>query len=188
MANDLEQIAKTIENIQFAINAPFWTNYDFWIGIVIGLASVVFSVMAFVEARRAKRAATEAGKTVKIQTITIELMEISQKLDRMRLDIHFDEARDLLTEISRRIRRIISPFQKDTGLCEPINSLREALDSAKTSLNSVRPSGSSEIPEAPHAVYYAIEGDFASISNFVADLLGLFENKSINFGDDDDNT
>lgn len=164
------------------LNAPFWYSVSFWISTVIGLLALFFSILAFVEARKAKRAATEAGRTVKIQTITIELTEVSQRLDRLETEIPFNEARDLLNEISRRLRRIISPFQNDIDLQETITALRQALDSAKKSLNDVRPTDVGQEQKAPHAVYNAIEAYFSTINSLVADLLGLFEKKTINLG------
>jgi|ERR1043166_200023 hypothetical protein len=166
------------------LSEPFYSKFDFWISIAIGLGGVLFSVMAFMEARRAKHAATEAGKTVKIQTITIDLTEISQRLDRLKPDIRFSEARDLLAEITRRLRRVVSPFQKDPEVGEPIKVLLSVLTSTKTSLNAVRPADPSKESETPYAVYNAIEADFAAINNSVADLLGLFEKKTIDFGDE----
>lgn len=149
---------------------------------------MAFSIAAFVEARNAKRAATEIGRVVKIQTTTIELTEISQKLDRIQPTIHFNEARDLLGEISRRLRRVVSPFSKDSELKESISSLRAALVEAQASLKAVRPADPAKELEAPYAIYYGIEDHFTIINNCVADLLGLFEKQTINFGDDDVDT
>ena len=171
-----------------AIKSPMWSflnKPDFWIGIIIGAVGIIFSGLAFIEARRAKVAATKAERTVKIQTIAIELTEVCQKLDKLRRDIHFDEARDLLTEISRKIRRFISPFQNEHGLENTITTLVEALDNAKKSLNAVRPDAAIEEAEATNAVYNAIEGDFATINNSVAALIGLLEKKTMDFGDAD---
>jgi hypothetical protein len=146
----------------------------------------VYSILAFFEARQAKRAATEAGKTVKIQTVTLEFSDIRPKLDRLKLEINFDEAHDLLNEVNWRLRRLTSPFEKDAQLAPKIIALREALDKAQGSLNNVRPTDLSK-EEVPHTVYYAMVGDFAAINNSLADLLGLFEKKTINFGEDDAN-
>jgi hypothetical protein len=183
MFSDPQQIEDTVSLILRVISKPFWQKLEFWITIVIAVTGVIFSILAFAEARKAKRAATEAGRTVKIQTITIELTEVSQKLDKLRPNIPFNEARDMLTEISRRLRRIISPFQADPDLKCHIDTLREVLTGAKESLNSVRPTDPAN-EETPYTVYYAIESDFASINDCVADLLGLFEKKTINIGDD----
>jgi hypothetical protein len=49
----------------------------------------------------------------------------------------------------------------------------------------VRPTDPAKETEAPRAVYFAVEGNFANINNCVADLLGLFERETFDFGDDD---
>ena len=174
-----------IDQVLEQLQRPFWQHADFWIATAIGTAGLIFSILAFVEARRAKRAATAAGRTVKLQTVTIELTEIAQKLDKMQPEIRFNEARDLLAEVSRRLRRATSPFAKDSELSTAIAVTREALQAAQASLKAVRPTDPSKEVEAPRAVYYAIEDNFATINNSVADLLGLFEKETIDFGDDD---
>ena len=174
-------IARALQISQYS----FWERADFWISVAIGLAGLVFAALAFIEARRAKEAATRAGQTVKLQTITIELTEIAQKLDRIQPEIRFNEARDLLAEISRRLRRVISPYADDKVLGASVAAARDALRVAQNSLKSVRPANPEKEGDVPQAVYYAIEGDFATINNCVADLLGLFENKTLNLGDDD---
>lgn len=184
MTNDPSQVQALLNSIQTAVQSSFWKHGDFWIGTLLGIAGLVFSLLAFVEARRAKHAATEAGKTVKIQTVTIELSEIQPKLDKLHPEIKFDEARDLLNEITRRLRRVISPFERDQAFADKITALRDILDRTKESLNKVRPSDPTKA-EVPRAVYFAIESDFAAISNVVADLSGLFEKQTINFGDED---
>jgi hypothetical protein len=182
--NDLQRMSALLDSIQKAVEIPFWQHFDFWIALILGVAGLYFSILAFIEARKAKHAATEAGKTVKIQTITIELSDILPKLDKLQPEINFNEARDLLNEITRRLRRVVSPFEKDAALCDKISALREALDKTKESLNKVRPTDPTK-DEIPRTVYYAVESDFATINNAVADLLGLFEKKTINFGDED---
>jgi hypothetical protein len=188
MTNDITQLLQEITAMRATLAAPFWHSLDFWISTLIGGGSVLFSLLAFLEARKAKAAATEAGRTVKIQTITIELTEISQRLDKLGMEIQFNEARDMINELSRRLRRLISPFQDEEGLSDTIVSLKEALLGVKNSLNDVRPTDQSEDEQAPHSVYYAIEGDLATINGLVADLLGLFEKRTIKIGDRNDNT
>src|SRR2546427_3351553 len=184
MTNDFQSITNTLRLLVDNVQKPYWGKAEFWAAALIGILGVIvsaiglyYSVKAFKEAREAKHAATEAGKTVKIQTITIELTEILQKLDKLQPQIQFSDARDLLTEISRRLRRLTSPFQKDPELLDTINALRAALTSASNSLNSVQPSDPNDAAEAPLAVYNATQGAFASISNTTADLLGLCEKK-----------
>ncbi len=146
---------------------------------------VIFSILAFREARKAKRAATAAGRSVKLQTVVIELTEISQKLDRVQPDVTYSEARDLLSEVARRFHRAVSPFARETKLAGAIDLALQALQAAQTALKSVRPTDltKEEDESALSAVYFAIEENFATINNLVADLIGLFERQTFDFGD-----
>jgi hypothetical protein len=74
---------------------PSSFDLKFWANFVATLVGVLFAWLAFGQARLAKELAAEAGKTVKIQTITIELTEIVQRLDRLEYGLSFSEARDL---------------------------------------------------------------------------------------------
>lgn len=173
-----EEINKLAE----AVSPAFYTAPEFWIGVIIGLASVVFSVLAFIEARAAKKAASEAGKTVKIQTITIELTEIAQRLDKLDFDLSFSEARDLLNEVGRRLRRLIAPFQANEDMSDACDNLKEALEEAKRALEEVRPqSQDADLPE--NSVYFATQGHFANVSSLVAEIMGLFEKRTIEVND-----
>jgi hypothetical protein len=188
MTNEIEALIQKFVSLQSVLDSPFWKDPAFWITLLVTLAGVVFAILAFIEARKAKAAATEAGKTVKIQTVAIELTEISQRLDILGMEIRFNEARDLLNEISRKLRRLVSPFQTDPELKETVASLKEALNSAKNSLNDVRPTEPLEEEQPPNAVYYAIEADLANINGFVADMLGLLEKKTIDLGEHHEKT
>ncbi|KAB0665683.1 hypothetical protein F6V25_08150 [Oryzomonas japonica] len=185
MPTDPGHIETLLKSIISGINVPFWVKGDFWIFLVIGVFGLLFSVMAFIEARRAKQAATEAARNVRIQTITIDLTELSQRLDKLSPDIKFTEARDMMAEMSRRIRRLTSPFKSDNGLSEPVNLLWEALSNAKQSLKAVKPANIELESETPLAVYNAIESDISDINDRIADVLGLLERRTIDFGDND---
>jgi hypothetical protein len=173
------------------LEAPFWKHADFWISSTIGISGVLVSFLAYrqaekatIEAEKAKQAATEAGKTVKLQTMAVELSEVNQKLDRVQPGIKFNVAKDLFNETSRRLRRVIAPFADHPNLHEAIEAVRTALETTQASLKQVRPGDPAKEGEAPDAVYYGVEDNFATINNCVADLLGLVE-KHTNFGDDD---
>lgn len=160
-------------------STPFWQHPDFVISTAIGIIGLGFTVWAVLEARAAKKAAIEAGRTVKMHTVAIELMEISQRLDSLDFTIDFPDARDFLNAVNRKLRRLIAPFQNYPEFEESVASIRESLTNAKASLNGVR-----QQPGAPAAnpgvVYNAIEADLATISGYVADLLGHMETKSVN--------
>lgn len=166
-----------IEQLSY-LNVPFWEKMDFWIFLLIAIASLAASIKAFLEAREAKLAANEAGTTVKIQTITIELSEIILKLDKLDLDIEFATARDFLNEINRRVRRLTSPFSQDEEYETKITSIKKCLTDCKDSLDNVRPIQNSE-NFVDNAVYHAIETHFAELSGHLAELMGLFEKRTI---------
>jgi len=178
MSPDGQSTDAIIKQILATLESSFWTHAEFWITTIIGLAALGFSWAAFTEAKKAKQAAVEAGRTVKIQTITIDLTEIAQKLNKLEPTITFSDARDLLNEISSRLRRVMSPFSNDPDLKSTIQSLRDALATAKTSLDAVRPLDPSKEQETPRAVYNAVQSELANINSIVADLTGLFESKS----------
>lgn len=187
------QINRLLESVQ----APFWHRPEFWIflilsigGLVVSAVGLWYSMRAFeeaqqakVEAKQAKAAAREAGKTVRVQTVAIELGEISQKLERLQPDILFSEARELLNEVSRKLLRAVSPYAEDPALKAKVSSVRAAIEAAQASMKGVRPTpGAAEVPGS---VYNGIEADFASINNLVAELLGLFETRSFDSGETD---
>jgi len=163
------------------LETPFYSTPEFWISTIIGLAGLWFSIRAFREAQAARQAAVEAGTTVKMQTVTIELTEISQRLDSLDPDIDYPQARDLLNEISRRLRRLVSPFEKVEDLGDKIQELKRALEDAKQALSRVRPSDFDDFDDSlsPQSVYFGTESFFSAISGLVADLMGLFEKRAI---------
>jgi Flp pilus assembly protein TadG len=183
MQVDLQTAVSQLNEI---VQRPFWSRLDFWIGIisiVVSTGGLIYAIRAFYEAKRATRAATAAGRTVRLQTVAIELSEIIQKLERLQADIRFTEAQELLNEVSRRLRRFVSPFSDDNKLSPSITLCLSALDGAQKSLNGVRPTDPSKAGELPGVVYWAVQGDFATINSSVAALQGLFEKESFHFGD-----
>ena len=159
------------------LNVPFWKTFDFWLFLIIGLLSLIASIKAFIEAKAAKTAANHAGQTVKIQTITIELSEIIQKLDKLETNIEFSDARDFLSEINRRIKRLTSPFKKVEDYEEIITLIYETLDITKESLTEVRPLDNETIVD--NAVYFAVEKHFSDLGGQLAELMGYFEKRTI---------
>jgi hypothetical protein len=171
------------EQLTQATRPTFYTTADFWIMLLIGTAALVFSILAFLEARKAKKAAFEAGRAVKLQTITVELAEIALKLDHLNLDLDFVQARDLLNEVSRRLRRWIAGFASDPNFREAVTNLITILDSGQVALEEVRPRDNNLGALPPNAVYFAMQGIFATISARVAQLMGLFEEHTRPQGD-----
>lgn len=170
-----DEISKLSEKLVIS----FYQDWGFWIGVFLSLIGILFSVKAFIEAKKARQAALEAGRTVKIQTVTIELTEIAQRLDKLNYDLNFSDARDLLNEISRRLRRLIAPFQSSDDFLTVCCELKTALEDARVALDGVRPADNQAAGLPPNAVYFATQGHFSIISALVAEITGLFEKRNI---------
>lgn len=178
MSNEIifnEVILKLAEKLSI----PFYLEGSFIIGALLSSVGILFSLLAFVEAKKARKAAIEAGKTVKIQTITIELTEISHKLDKLDFELKFTEARDLLNEISRKIMRLIAPFQSTDEFSDACINLKVALEAARMALEEVKPIDNQLDSLPPNTVYFATQGHFFTINILVAEILGLFEKRNI---------
>jgi hypothetical protein len=172
-----------IQQLTARLPGPFWKDAGFWTSLGVGVAGLIFSILAWIEAKRAKVAAFAAGRTVKLQTVAIELSEIGQRLDRVQPGIRFSEARDLLADTSRRVHRATSPFAREEVLNGSITAALQAVSEAQSALKAVRPEPGGE-EQAPDAVYYGIEAACTQISACVADLIGLFEKQTFNFGEE----
>jgi adenine C2-methylase RlmN of 23S rRNA A2503 and tRNA A37 len=168
------EILEVIEKIDY----PFWKRTDFWIFLVLAIGSLYASIKAFIEAKQAKIAANEAGRTVKIQTITIELSEVIQRLDRLDVEIDFSTARDLLNETNRRVRRLIAPFKEDLEYKSLIVSIITTLSDSKTALLQVKPIDQDKVV-VKSTVYYSIESNFSELTGLLAELMGKFEERTI---------
>src|SRR6266566_5145519 len=111
MAGPFRMTDPQLEQIQKIFQVPFWHHGDFWISTGIGIVGLGFTMWAVLAATAAKRAAVAAGRTVKMQTVAIELMEICQKLDSLDPAILFPDARDFLNGVNTKLRRLIAPFE-----------------------------------------------------------------------------
>jgi preprotein translocase subunit SecF len=162
------------------LNENFWQHTEFWIFLIIGVLSLIASVMAFWQAKRAKEAAFQAGTTVKIQTITIELTELVQKLDKLDAKIDYPTARDFLNEISRKIIRLIAPFKEHDDYKNTINKIYEIISKTKKGLELVKPIDKEKnVDFALQSIYYAIESNFSDLSILLAEIIGLFEKRTL---------
>src|SRR5437867_4141347 len=129
-----------LAEIQQTLQSPFWQNHgDFWIGTLIGVIGLGFTIWAVWAATGAREAALKAGRTVKMQTVAFELMGLAHELDTLDPEILFPPARDFLNRVNFKLRRLIAPFQDEAELGPFVTSIRDSLMAAKTALNGVRP-------------------------------------------------
>lgn len=166
-----------LETIVEILNNPFYKKWDFWISLIVGGLGVGFSILAFIEAKAAKKAASDMAKTVKVQTITIELTEIIQGLDKLDYSLDFVTARDRLSEINRKLRRLLAPFQNSEDISQNCVDLKQALDNARSALDGLVPSDNSN--DVPNAIYFGLQSHFGNISSQVAEILGLLEKRNL---------
>jgi hypothetical protein len=184
VTNQLRLIFVKLDELKPLLHPSPWAQIAYWFAVAVSGAGVWFSLLAFKEAKSARRAAVNAGKTVKIQTITTELGEISQRLERLEIEINFEQARDFLNEITRRLRRLVAPLEKEQDFVNAVASLKTALNEAKTSLNAVRPASAADSQgAAPNAVYNAVEANFSAINGLVADIMGLCDQYNLPHGE-----
>lgn len=166
-----------------APESPYYERADFWISTALGAGGIFFSILAFFEARNASVAARAAGKTVKIQTIVIELSEISQRLDGIDLNLDYGYARELLQDAARRLRRQLAAIQDDEDVHNVVVELFQLLDAAKSALATVRPASTGSTNAAPPSplasVFYAMESHFGAVNAKLAELTGLLEKRTI---------
>lgn len=170
------------DTILQVVSQPFWQKLDFWIFLFIGLVGLVFSVMAYREAVSAKVAAINAGTTVKLQAVVIELTEISQKLDRVDQIQSFYQARDFLSETSRRLVRVTSALEGNDGFSSTCLALRQSIDEARKALQGTMVTDNDGQLIEVGSVYFAIQGNVADINNNIATIIGLIERKTIDVG------
>ena len=182
-AEHVSDVPDYFQRLQDALNKPFWHHIDFWINAILGAAGLWFAIWAYIEARGAKKAAkdaetaaTEAGQFMTMQTVAIELMAISQRLNGLDVGNTYKEVRSFLDEITGKLHRLTSPFQDNDALNPHITNINTALGSFRTELSNVRPAPGAT--PASGQIYYAIEGEAAILNTYVNDLLGQLETKS----------
>lgn len=172
-----QELLKAIANNQ---TTPFYSELSFWISTLIGLLGVYLSFIAFREAREAKKAAKAAGSVVRLQSITIDLTEIIQRLDKLSTELNYSDARDYYNELNRRVRRSVSVLAIDETYSVKSTEILLTLGKIKTNLDGARQSGTVDKTMLEGInLYYAIEGEFSSLSGQLADLCGLLEQKTL---------
>jgi ABC-type Na+ efflux pump permease subunit len=177
---DLQSISATLQRVLQENTTPLYKDAGFWISTILGALGVLISYVAYSEAKKAKEAAKEAATFVKVQTITIELTEILQRLDQLDINISYSSARDFYNEINRRIRRLVAPYEENNLFNQRISDIYLCLDEVKTSLANVKPyrTGEDDL-DAGNSVYYAVESEFSTLSGKLAGLTGLFEQGTV---------
>lgn len=174
-----EQYQEIIKLISKNETVPFYCETSFWISTAIGILGLYLSYKAFSEAKEAKKAAKTAGNFVKKQSITIDLTEIIQRLDKLSTDLNYSDTRDFYNELNRRVRRSIATLSTEKDYIDKTKKILDTLNTIKANLESFRQSSSDQSLLAGVNLYNAIEGEFSNLSGKLADLCGLLEQKTL---------
>lgn len=156
-----------------AVEVGFWETGDFWLFLVLSLMGITLSAIGAWQAYSAKLEAKKAGQTVRIQTITIELSEMCQRLEKLDGKIDYQTARDIHSEVNRKLRRLIAQMDVDTISAVQRTKVDGNLVELKEALNAVRPVG--DAPVIPGAVYFAVENHFTSLIGTLSEMIGELE-------------
>lgn len=177
--NVINEIGLAVTQIQQQLNENFWASPEFLISSAFGVVGLIFSFLAYIEAKKAKQAAIDAGEFFQIQSITIELSEILHSLQSISLDTQYKEARDVLTHVTNKLRRYLASYKNKEAYRDACQKILDSLQYAKKALDDVKPSGSELESSGYGVVYSGIEGSFSNVCGNVSELMGLFERRAI---------
>lgn len=166
----------------------FWTDIDFWIFLVIGLVSLLYSYRSFRqaeeakveaslakdEANEAKNAANRAGKTVKKQTIILAISE-TIKTCQIRGNTSYEDANNELMEISGKVRNIIGLLRPDMGQANVtlFQQIETTLTDVMTEFNLL------DIGVENRVIYSKIRPHLSALAGHLNELQGVIENELI---------
>lgn len=122
----------------------FYQTPDFWIFFVIGGAGLLFSILSWLQAKAAKKAAQNAGRIVKIQDILLDIPEITNLCQQVDIKVDYNAASIQLTTIMGKIAKVIAIFNGDPNLSsnqqpiiQPIQGTIKEIQDILKSLNPV---------------------------------------------------
>ncbi|MDY3319659.1 hypothetical protein PG637_09765 [Riemerella anatipestifer] len=174
-----DKLLSDIEIITQKLNQPFYYDWAFWIGIILSVIGIAISWIAYKEAEKAKEAAFKSGSAVRLQSITIELTEIIQKLDKINTDLDYSSTRDFFNELSRKIRRSVAVISTNPDFKDKTDEIISNLDVIKANLEDVRKTAIKDKSLLEGIdLYFVIEGHFSNLSGNLAELCGILEQKT----------
>ncbi|MDP1802205.1 MAG: hypothetical protein Q8L81_12685 [Bacteroidota bacterium] len=167
----------------------FWTYHlDFWLFLVIGLVSFIYTYRSFrqaeeakveatfakQEATEAKNAANRAGKTVKKQTIILAISD-TIKMCQIRGNISYEDANNELMEISGKVRNIMGLFRQDLGQTHQalFQQIESCISDVTTEFNLL------DVAAEHKTIYTKIRPVLSALAGHLNELQGIIENELI---------
>lgn len=167
---------KILPSILAQVVQSFWQSAGFWILLILVLIIIAALVFFYFEINTRDKNSDRITASSRLQNIMLEYQTIIHKLDQLNIDIEFPEARDLCSEINRRVRRLTAAYKADPEYQEIIAAIHQSLEAIKSSLTDVRPVEMRKLSDT--AVYFAIEAHFSELGGHLSELMGLFEKQS----------
>jgi hypothetical protein len=176
---DISEIAKHVISL-----TDNWKSWQFWIGTGLGVASVIFSIMAFIEAKNAKNAAIKARISLSVRNIENELEVEINLLNSIRSDITYNEMRKICLDLTSKIVRIKEVVDKLKLIDNnDIKKIDQVIDNLSYELSRVRPDF--ENTETTHQIFNGMAIVIADTSQLLSSIVGKIQVKNL-LGDSDD--
>jgi hypothetical protein len=160
-------------------------KFDFYFFLFLTLIGIGFSIASFVEAKRAKIAAQEAGKIVKIQDILLEISEITN-MAFIDINDNYQRASDRIKTFSGKINYIIAILKNEVYIdTAELSDIMETLKAIRNKLNQLNPiiaatiSGGAE-NNISGLIYYSLESDLVNLNAQMNKLAGELHRNIIN--------
>jgi len=163
-----------------------WETIISNVGVVLSLGGLIFSVMAWREAKKAKTAANKAAKGVKRQSIAMDIAEVCQKC-QINFDVGYDDIRSRYNIVNDDVSRILGLYsqqEKEDEDCkkildnEVVNSLKE-INLRLSTFNPIKQETESDSHEDKF-YYYQFSELFSDLSGNLNKFKGALENQLTN--------
>lgn len=176
----IENIKVMMESLIENSNIPFYKLPEFYISNLLGILGIIFSVLSFKEARKAKEAAFKAAQSVKRQSMVIEVLEIS-KICVLEPNMSYVEASNNFNQVTSRIKYVSGFYQDDNSddLKNILKDIESSLEKIRSTLNDSNPVLMPQQANIPNQIYYSIEPLFSTVVGNLGVLKGILEKKLI---------
>jgi hypothetical protein len=153
----------------------FWLWPNFWIEIGFSIAGLLFSVLAFNQARKAKVAADKAGKIVKRQSIMLAVAETIKYCQQIRGNLNYEDSNTRLMEIVGKVRNVIGLYRESIELHHPIllNDIGACVLRAQDEFNTLERSANKGV------IWGAMRPIYNTLAGHLSELQGVLENELI---------
>lgn len=166
-----EIITDTFNNLNYFYKEP---------GFYVSLFGLLFAVLSFIQAKKAKEAANSAARKVKTQEIIIEILRIIDACS-IDMDISYPRASKICNEITTGISHLSGFFTNETNtvIQAILKNVEVDLGNIRNELNNNNPLIQSQTT-IKNQIFYSIEPLFTNIVGNLGRLRGMLESNTLN--------